>query len=189
MQLAFKDFEKEKIKDFGGSLIRGNPRERRPLSTKRPLHLVLRSSLARGERSFLNGRRRLAIQNLIQRAARAKGVKVYRLANSGNHLHLIVLPPSRAAFHAFIRAISGLIARLVLGAEKGRAQGIRFWDARPFTRILEWGRDYKRACSYLLQNTLEALGFAPYRPRKNDRLRKSARPRNRTKRLRSPHYP
>lgn len=174
LQLAFKEFEKEKKKDFGGSLLRGNARERRPISVKRPMHLVLRSSMAKGENSFLRGKRDSQLKVLIHRMAKTKGVKVYRLANSGNHLHLIVLPSSREAFHSFIRSISGLIARLVLGVERGRAQGLKFWDARPFTRILEWGRDFKTACSYVLQNTLEALGFMDYRPRMN-RIRQDLR--------------
>jgi hypothetical protein len=93
-------------------------------------------------------------------------VKVYRFSNSGNHLHFIVLPSSREAFKTYIKAVTGIIARLTLGAERGSAKGLRFWDAKPYTRILEWGRDFKTACRYVLQNTLEALGFIPYQPRK-----------------------
>ena len=174
LQLAFLDFEREKLKDFGGTTVKGHPRDRRPISIKRPMHLVMRSTLARGELSFLKRSRRNAIRALVERQARAKGVKLYRYANSGNHLHIIVLPRSREALHAFTRAISGLIARIVLGAEKGRARNLRFWDARPFTRLLEWGRDYKRACAYVLQNKLEALGFVPYRTRLNRRTRTDA---------------
>jgi len=164
-QFIFTGFEKLKVKDFGGSLNKGNPRDSRPISTKRPMHLVMRSTLARGEKSFLRPARAKHIKNLVQRLAQGNGVKVYRFANSGNHLHMIVLPKSRDGFNAFIRAISGLIARITLGVERGRALGLKFWDARPFTRILEWGKDYTHACRYLLQNTLEALGFIPYRSR------------------------
>ena len=164
-QFIFTGFEKLKIKDFGGSLIKGNPRDSRPISTKRPMHLVMRATLARGERSFLKAGRARQIKDLVDRSAQRHGVKVYRFANSGNHLHMIVLPRSRSAFNAFIRTISGLIARLTLNVERGRSLGLKFWDARPFTRILEWGKDYTQACRYLLQNTLEALGFIPYQPR------------------------
>jgi REP element-mobilizing transposase RayT len=164
-QFTFAGFEKLKIKDFGGMLTKGNAREARPISTKRPMHLVMRSTLARGERSFLRPARARHVRNLVERASQRHGVKIYRFANSGNHLHMIVLPRSRYGFNAFIRTISGLIARLTLGVERGRAKGLKFWDARPFTRILEWGKDYTNACRYLLQNTLEALGFIPYRPR------------------------
>jgi REP element-mobilizing transposase RayT len=161
-QFTFTGFEKLKIKDFGGMLIKGNARETRPISTKRPMHLVMRSTLAKGERSFLRPARARQLRSLVERASQKHGVKVYRFANSGNHLHMIVLPRSRDGFNAFIRSISGLIARLTLGVERGRALGLKFWDARPFTRILEWGKDYTNACQYLLQNTLEALGFVPY---------------------------
>ncbi len=176
LQLSFKEFEKEKVKDFGGSLIKGNPRERRPVSAKRPMHLVMRSSLARGEHSFLCGKRNGQIQSLVQKIAKTKGIKIYRFANSGNHLHLIILPRSREAFHAFIRAISGLIARLVLGVERGNSKGMKFWDTRPFTRLLEWGRDFKVACGYVLQNQLEALGFIPYQSRNYKKNTKSQAP-------------
>src|SRR6476659_5055994 len=111
-QLLFPELEKLKVKDFGGALVKGNPREARPISTKRPLHLVMRSSMAVGQRSFLLSNRARVIKELIHRVGKASGVKVYRYANSGNHLHLIVLPASRNAYMKFVRTISGLIARL-----------------------------------------------------------------------------
>ncbi|MBL7714035.1 MAG: transposase [Bdellovibrionales bacterium] len=194
-QLSFLQFDPSKARAFGGSWLRGNPRDQRPISFKRPLHVVLRSSQARGPRSFLEPKRAKRVRAIVERAAKIQGVKLYRYANSGNHMHLVVLARSRPAYQAFIRSISGLIARATLGAERGRAKDskseqeksgkrarakpdnradanlnehpkpARFWDARPFTRIIEWGRDYRRVCAYLMQNTLEALGFVPYRPR------------------------
>ena len=170
-QFIFSGFEKLKIKDFGGALIKGNPREARPVSTKRPMHLVMRSTLARGERSFLRPARAKQIKDLVQRTSQRHGVKVYRFANSGNHLHLVIKPVSKRAFQTYIRAISGLIARITLGAEKGKAKGLKFWDARPFTRIVEWGQDYQNVCNYVLQNTVEAIGFIAYQPRGRKKAR------------------
>lgn len=43
--------------------------------------------------------------------------------------------------------------------------GQAFWDYRPFSRLLHWGKDYKSTLNYLLKNTLEAIGFIPYTPR------------------------
>jgi len=153
------------VKKFGGSSLRGNAREQRPIAVKRPIHLVMKSSRAQGEHSFLSKKRARRIEDLVHRQGRLHGVQVYRFANSGNHLHLVIKPVSRKAFQKYVRAISGLIARITLGAEKGKALGLKFWDARPFTRIIEWGRDYRNVCNYVLQNTLEALGFVEYRPR------------------------
>jgi REP element-mobilizing transposase RayT len=164
-QSYFPGFHRLSDKEFGGIHIKGNARSQRPVAAKRPMHLVMRSTLAVGSRSFLRKRRQL--EELVRKTGKAKGVKIYRMANAGNHLHLIVLPKTRASYRAFIRAISGLIARSTLGAQRGRALGQKFWDALPFTRILEWGRDYRNTCDYLLQNTLEALGFIPYKPRKS----------------------
>ena len=161
---GFKGLEK---KEFGGTKLRGNAREQRPIAVKRTMHLVMRSSLATGERSFLRAKRARRIHELVNRLGRKHGVRVYRFANVGNHLHLLVMPKSREAFKAYVRAISGIIARLTMEAQRGHALGKKFWDARPFTRIVEWGRDFKIACQYVLQNRLEALGFIPYQPRKN----------------------
>jgi hypothetical protein len=174
VQPLLPGFGKFGIKEFGGSSLRGNPREARPISTKRPVHLVMRSTMARGERSLLKRGRAKQIEDLVYRLGKEKGVKVYRFANSGNHLHFLLLPGSRAAFNAYVRAISGLIARLSLGVERGRGKGLQFWDARPFTRIVEWGREFGTVSKYILQNTLEAIGFIPYRPRKRNHSPRSA---------------
>lgn len=163
-QLGFEILEMNNVKEFGGALLKGNPKLKRPISIKNASHLVLRSVLAQGPLSFL--RKDGEIQQITKRQAKKFGVKIYRYANGGNHLHMIILPRSRQAFNSFIRSITGLIARLVLGAERGSAKNLQFWERRPFTRIVEWGRAYKQACDYLLQNTLEALGFIEYKPRK-----------------------
>ena len=172
-QMGFEILEGNNLKHFGGAYLKkGNPKEKRPVSIKKSMHLVMRSLLAKGPLSLLKEDKR--IQQLIRQQGQRFRVKIYRIANGGNHLHLIILPRSRVAFNAFIRSISGLIARLVLGAQRGdpklgqnkKNENHRFWEKRPFTRIVEWGRDYKRACDYLLQNTLEALAFIDYKPRK-----------------------
>jgi hypothetical protein len=156
-------------KSFGGRLVKGNPRSARPMSTRKPVHLVLNASVGLGSKSLLNPRFAKRIQKIVYRSGRKLGVKVYRFANAGTHLHLVILPCSKKAYLSFIRGISGLIARLVTGRERSVAENsanqkqnskhIRFWDARPFTRILEWGRDYAVASRFLKQKSLAALGF------------------------------
>lgn len=46
-----------------------------------------------------------------------------------------------------------------------QGKGQKFWQFRPFSRVLSWGRDYKTCFQYLQQNTLEAFGFIIYRKR------------------------
>jgi hypothetical protein len=176
-QLGFEILENNRIKFHGGSRLKSHPKIARPVSIKRSMHLVLRSSLAKGPLTFLQQERSRNITRIISNQAAKFGVKIYRLANAGNHLHLIVLPRSRRGFAGFIRSISGLIARQTLGAERGCARDVKFWDARPFSRIVEWGKDFKGTCRYLAQNTLEAWGFISYTPReplaRTPRLRRS----------------
>lgn len=162
----------------GGVSVSGHPREARPLSTKRPIHLVLKSSRATGERSFLRRKNAAGLKAIVERHAKRNGVKIYRFANAGNHLHFVVKISNRALFKTFLRSISGLIARLVLGAEKGAAKlGLqrstgakaKFWDARPFTRVATWGKAFDVLCSYLALNNWEALGFIKHSRRDGQR--------------------
>lgn len=163
-QMGFQILDEKAAKFFGGVYLRkSHAKAKRPVTTKRSMHLVMKSSLAKGERSFLKHAH--GIQDVVREQAKRFGVRVYRYANAGNHIHMIILPSSRSGFNSFVRSLSGIIARMVLGAERGSAKGLQFWDQRPFTRILEWGREYRGVVRYLVQNSLEALGFIAYTPR------------------------
>jgi REP element-mobilizing transposase RayT len=155
---------------FGGEQLRGKRKTARPIACKTPLHLVMRSSQARGEKSFLKHKRK--IENLLNTQAQNWGVKIYAFANVGNHMHIVLRARTRRAYKGFIRSISGLIARIILKKERGKALATmpsasleklsseNFWDARPFTRILKGGlRDLHNTCAYIGLNKLEALGF------------------------------
>jgi REP element-mobilizing transposase RayT len=154
-------------RSFGGSLLcNSNAKTARPISTKESMHIVLRSSLAKGIYSMLKNDKAKRIRQAVDAQAKRFHIKIYEFANVGNHLHILVKASHRQLFKSFLRAISGLIARITLGVEKGSAKGIKFWDQRPFTRIVSWANDFKIARSYVVQNFNEALGFVPYTPRK-----------------------
>lgn len=163
-QKQFNFFEEKIPLHFGGEFLKNsNAKNQRPLSFKRPIHLVMRSTLAKGSLSLLkfDG----SVRKIFERQSKKFGVKIYRFANAGNHLHLIIFPRSRQAYRSFIRSVTGLVARLVLRVQRGKSKKPRFWDKRPFTRIANWGKDFRGLCNYLLRNTLEAIGFIPYKPR------------------------
>lgn len=145
----------------------------RPLNSKKSIHVVMASKYARGPRSLLKHER--WIENLARKLGRKKGVKIYRVANSGQSLNLLLRFKKRREFLAFLRAFSGLIARRILAAEKGRARrhdtaykhanrqgghsekikgivvksGERFWDQRPFTQMIDWGPAHQQLSSLL----------------------------------------
>jgi REP element-mobilizing transposase RayT len=149
-----------------------------------------------GATSFLRPRNKTEIQNLLRILAKKYEVRVYQKAIASNHIHLVIKIQSQRLYRAFIRALSGQIARFVMekqsfkvfrqsfvrergdgGPAKKETQGLgqQFWQFRPWTRLLSWGKDYRGCCGYVVQNTLEALGFISYTPRgKNLYLRWAA---------------
>src|SRR5258708_4081081 len=151
---------------FGGALLKNShAKDQRPISTKRTMHMVLRSSLCKGALSFLEYKNSRMIQKILKNQSKIHGVKIYKIGQAYNHIHLLLLPKTREGFIAFSRAVTGLIPRSLLGAQKGKAKGKKFWDKRPWTRIISWGREFGGIVKYLEQNNLEAFGFIPYQPR------------------------
>ena len=109
--------------------------------------------------------------------AKEYGVKIYRMAVPGNHVHLVLRITNRETYKTFIRVLTSKIASHVmdyrsfeeftqnLTTEEIQGRGQKFWQFRSFTRILAWGRDFQTCCDYVIQNTLEALGFVEFKPR------------------------
>jgi REP element-mobilizing transposase RayT len=145
-------------REHGGVLRAGKRKLARPIDPKRPLHLTLRATQARGEWSFLHPKHAHLIERLTGTLARKWGVRIYQKANVGNHLHLLVKAPGREAFQGFLRELSGRIAALVTKARKGRPLRQRFWDELAWSRIVEWGRDFSHAQIYVIKNLLEGVG-------------------------------
>jgi REP element-mobilizing transposase RayT len=134
---------------FGGSLLKGNPKSRRPLDSKMPVHLVLKSNLATMRTPIRFGR----IHNAVYSVAEKYGFRVYKYANVGNHLHVVIRISKVQFWPAFIRELTGSIA-LIAGQE-----GARFWKHRPFTRIIRsWKKAFHMALDYVELNQLEADG-------------------------------
>jgi putative transposase len=178
---------KADVRFFGGALLKGKRKSLRPLSTKDPIHVVMRSTWAKKEYSFLKPVHTKAIHKILGAMGKRFQVKIYQTAVQGNHIHLVIKIPHRIQYKAFIKAISGKIAQTVMKApsfeaflenlsrngtsggdgRKERDKIKSFWELRPFTRVLLWGKDFKKCLKYLTQNTLEAIGFIQYKERKN----------------------
>ena len=152
-----QSFFKKKIhKFFGGSLLKSNPKTKRPISTAQAIHLVLKSQHAMGKNSMLHCYNTKKIESVILSQAKCWGIKIYHYVNVGNHLHLVIKLNNRRSFNPFIRAITGLIARHVLNAERGSSKNVQFWVTRPFTRIISWGKDYLNINKYMKKNKGQA---------------------------------
>ena len=181
----------------------GRRKTPRPLNTKEAIHLVLRSQFGFGRRSFRSLKNSKMITRILEKASDKYKVKIYRKAIQSNHIHLVIKISSLENYRAFISVISGRIASHImehmsfkefllnlsleedfglLTRRPGEGlqtphKGQAFWEFRPFTRLLFWGKDYSEALHYLLKNTLEAIGFIPYTPRKKNYVYKRKQPR------------
>jgi hypothetical protein len=143
-------------KFFGGALMKGRRKTQRPLAFKRPLHIVLKSSKARGKLAFMNPRNKGEIEHWLVEFAKVNGIRVYQIAVSRDHIQLLIRFPNRASYKCFIRSITGTLPRSVLGFEHPNES---FWDHQPFSRIIEWGKDYRGVMVYLNKIRLEANGL------------------------------
>lgn len=163
-QISFDDPRLKKISAFGGTLLKKKKnRHARPLCTKRTIHLILKSSQAIGPNSFLASRNTKRIQELCFETAAKYGIKIYEYGNAGNHLHLLIKLSNRYTYYAFIRNLTGTMVKKIMGAGK---LAKKFWDYRPFSRVVEWFKAYKIAKDYVLLNQLEGLGIIPYQPQR-----------------------
>lgn len=146
---------------------------RRPLNSKRPVHLVLRSDLARGKRSLFKNKR-LVLQ-FLRKYSKMFGVRVYEIAVCGNHLHGVVRCSDRTRLQNFFRVFAGQVAQEILrmhplqrGEEKAFRGGTHpksqksFWSLLAYTRIVAWGRDFENVIAYVFRNTLETLKLIEY---------------------------
>jgi hypothetical protein len=64
---------------------------------------------------------------------------------------------ARPALRAFLREVSGLVARAVTGAKKGMPTSGRFWDHLAWSRIVDWGRDLLTIRKYFEKNFQEFI--------------------------------
>ncbi|MFN7823802.1 MAG: transposase, partial [Pseudobdellovibrionaceae bacterium] len=112
-----KLFSEKIMKEFGGNLSSvGKRKGARPLVFSKPMHLVLKTSKAKGKYAFSPTDHRL--KQLIQKMGYKFGVKIYSVAQNWSHIHVVIKLPNRLAYQKFIRALTGAMV-LKLKAAKG----------------------------------------------------------------------
>lgn len=136
----------------GGEFALGKRKRLRTLSSKRPIHCVLKS-----KRRVLYARKSW-IEREARRLAKKFGVKAYSIAVNFDHIHFALKIPNRQAYNAFVRAFAGILA-----AKFGKG----LWALLPFTRVCAWGRAFEKLLDYIRKNREEAAGEKPYEPRIN----------------------
>lgn len=160
-------FKSEKVRRLhGGEVGLGKRKLRRPIDTKNPIHIVLRSEKAKGRLSLLN--HQAFIVKCLGEFSRKFRISIYEKAIVGNHIHLLIRGKTRSEIQNFFRTVAALIARQVTGAKKGNPFG-KFWSRLLFSRLLSsWGKEFETVKAYIIKNTLEALGQIRYVSRRRE---------------------
>lgn len=160
-------FLKDEPKAYGGDLLKtrkGRSRGR-PLDTRHSMHFVLRSTQARGEWSFW--RHKVKIRVIIERFASKNGIRLHSMANVGNHLHLHLQLSNRFTYEKFIRAVTAAIMMQITGVSRWSKTKLKqkFWDQRPFSRVVIGYSAVMKLVDYLEINKLQGAGYSRDRAR------------------------
>ncbi len=145
---------------YGGSLR--YRKLARPIETQNGMHLILRCGLSRqgfSLRTYVN-----IINAYILKFSNQFDVRVYKHSVNSNHIHILLKVSSREDFKRFIRSVSASIAVSIKAQYEYEGP---FWQDRPFTRVITWGREYNGVKNYVVQNFKEATGFIKYKPRQD----------------------
>ncbi len=163
-----QSFFKLNEKPYGGVLQkrRSGRCGPRPLDTKNTMHLILKSSKAIGPWSFRSSSNEKRIKEIIRKFSSKFGVKILSLANVGNHLHFQIKLTNRFTYAPFIRAVTAAISMAVTGHNrwhstvgKNKTKLKKFWDYRPFSRVVFGRQGFLTLRDYININQLEGFGF------------------------------
>lgn len=66
---------------------------------------------------------------------------------------------NRFAYPAFIRALTGAVALAITGANRFKKLKKRFWDRRPYSRVVTSHRAFRNMQAYIRINILEGNGW------------------------------
>lgn len=135
----------------GGDLFQKQRKRLRPLAANTPTNLTLKATRDFGEKAAL-------VLSEARRLAPGAGVVIMDYAINHDHIHLAIRFPHRSNYNAYVRALTGILARKI---------GKGIWQFAPFTRVVGWGKPLRDFEKYLEQNRLEAAGEMPYQPRRD----------------------
>ncbi len=129
---------------YGGTLRqKRNGRGTRPLSSREPLHLVLKVNKEKVSRGLRTPKRFLLIHQILEKYALKFFVKVEQISVQGDHIHINLRATRRSNYQSFFRVLAGQIAQQFEKAGlltavtdtpgRGKKTGRGLWRYRPFT--------------------------------------------------------
>lgn len=159
LDLQSSQFKKRRDAFGGDGRSKRKSRLSRPISTKKAIHLMLKSTNAKGAWSFLNRKNKNIVSAFLKTHAKRNGIQILSFTNVGNHLHIMLKVRSILLYKKFVRAFSGAVAMKITGASKSNKLKERFWTQTPFTRFVHGRHDFLALKEYFYVNEIEAAGF------------------------------
>lgn len=144
----------------GGGTVRCQRKGRRyrPLSSRHPLHLVLKLHPQR--RISLRQRKHWSlIYTLMKRYGRRFKVSTQQCSIQNNHIHILVSANRRSDFQSFFRVFAGQIAQQILGKNLNSGP---FWQHRLWTCVVRTQSYLVTVKNYIRLNEQEARGRIKY---------------------------
>lgn len=134
-------FNEIKVNHFGGSLLNGRRKTRRPFDSTKPIHLVLKAT-----NPFVLLGHRHDVEMVLRKYAKKIGLQVYEVAVNADHIHLLIRG-RRELYLRWIRSVTSMLVRKFVGLK---------WKFRRYTRIGAWGRGMAILKRYMGKNRAEA---------------------------------
>lgn len=149
--MSFRQHGSHKIQPqrslFGGPLLAGaHARSKRPVGKKSRFSISLfANEKYLQSNSLLLDLNKRRIHVLIRRQCRICKIKLYAIKILKSEIHIELQIKDRSEYQKFIRSLTGLLCRKLLGRERGPARRhknntstqVGFWRCRPLTFLLE----------------------------------------------------
>lgn len=138
---------------FGGTLLNGKRKTQRPIAINKPLHLIVKSEKT-NEQIFFSPKDR-QLNTLIKKSAERYNIRIYKFSVNWSHFHFVIKVLSRKDYVNFVRYLGAQVVAYFSKMLKRNIKGL--FRLRPFTRIVNWGKDFRKMCKYITTNIAESL--------------------------------
>ena len=123
------------------------------------MHLVLKAERATGPWCFRSPQNYAKVIGILKKFSLRQNVTILSFANVYNHMHFHIRFPDRTRYKRFIRAITSAIVHAISGVHRRNKPKTKFWDFRPFTRIIYDELARRIIENYIRINQFQGAGF------------------------------
>ncbi len=117
--------------------------------------MTLKSTHMVGEVSLFRKENRELFVGILKTLSEKYHIKIMEYKLVGNHIHLLFKITCRSLYRKFIRCLTGQFAKKMI--QKYGLKVKRFFDERPFTRVVKFGSDLIKVTSYIRNQLIKHL--------------------------------